>query len=112
MSKKPAYSVFKAIADPTRREILILLVTASSTAMSINGIAENFGSSRQAITKHLNILQSAGLVRIDQQGRERYCSPEIEPLKEVTEWLAAYEKFWNRKLDDLEGFLDATSPNT
>lgn len=97
-------NIFKAIADPTRREILYLLV-AATTALSINSIADNFKYSRQAITKHIEVLNTAGLVQIEKKGREKYCFPNPKPLKEVHDWLSAYQRFWDSKLDMLEKFL-------
>jgi DNA-binding transcriptional ArsR family regulator len=94
--------VFQAIADPTRREILGLL---SKKSLTLNGVAENFDISRPAISKHIKILTECGLVVIKQQGRERYCQPDLRRLKEVSEWTEKYRAFWNNKLDALETFL-------
>ena len=103
--KKNRYSTFKAIADPTRREILYLLVAATS-ALSINAISENFDSTRQAITKHIFLLERAGLLKVRKQGREKYCFADPAPLKEVHDWISQYERFWESKLDDLGRYLD------
>jgi DNA-binding transcriptional ArsR family regulator len=94
--------VFQAIADPTRRDIISLLAKQSLT---LNGVAENFNISRPAISKHIKILTECGLVVIRQQGRERYCYPDLRRLKEVSEWTEKYRAFWNSKLDALEAFL-------
>jgi len=104
MSEHQPNNIFKAIADPTRREILSIMVVAT-TALSINSISENFSASRQAITKHIGILHEAGLVDFELKGRERFCFANPKPLKEVHDWLAVYEKFWNTKLDMLDKFL-------
>lgn len=95
--------VFTAIADPTRREIIQIV---SHRSVNVNAIAEQFEISRQAISLHLKILEECGLLRIRQQGRERYCTAQLEPLSEVATWVNAYKKFWNDKLDALERFLD------
>jgi|SRR5688572_11847655 DNA-binding transcriptional ArsR family regulator len=94
--------VFQAIADPTRREIIGLL---SKKSMTLNAVAENFEISRPAISKHIKILTECGLVFIKQQGRERYCYPDLRRLKEVSDWAEKYRIFWNNKLDALEAFL-------
>lgn len=94
--------VFQAIADPTRREIIHLLADQS---LSLNMVAEHFDVSRPAISKHVKILMECGLVIIQQQGRERHCRADLRQLKEVSEWVEHYRKFWNHKLDALEAFL-------
>jgi DNA-binding transcriptional ArsR family regulator len=94
--------VFQAIADPTRRAIISLLVNNSLT---LNGVAENFDISRPAISKHIKILQECGLIIIKQEGRERYCEVQPEPLQEVNLWTEQYKRFWNSKLNSLEKFL-------
>lgn len=98
------YSVFKAIADPTRREIIHLLATANH-ALSINDISSKFRSSRQAVTKHIKLLKKAGLIQIEKKGREKYCQVEVTPLKEVYDWVLFYETFWSQKLSALESYL-------
>jgi len=100
--------IFRSIADPTRREILHLLVIAS-TALSITQIADHFDISRQGITKHLKVLQQAGLLEISSKGRERYCLVNAEPLKEIRDWVMFYEQFWDDKLDRLNNYLERSS---
>lgn len=97
--------IFKAIADPTRREIFHALVVAS-VAMSIHTISEKFDITRQGVTKHLKTLEEAGLVRIQSQGRERFCSADASPLKQINGWLQSYEQFWDDALDRLGEHLD------
>lgn len=94
--------VFQAIADPTRREIIHLL---ARQALPLNAIADKFDISRPAISKHIRILRECGLVSIRQQGRERYCSAQLQPLQEVSAWVTQYQAFWNDKLDALGEFL-------
>lgn len=98
--------LFKAIADPTRRDIFHALVIASS-ALSISQISNQFDMTRQGVTKHIKTLEDAGLVYIDSQGRERFCSANPSELKEVTKWLKFYEQFWDNKLDRLGHYLDS-----
>lgn len=99
------YSIFKAIADPTRREIIHLLTTGS--ALTINEITNQFSASRQAITKHIKLLSAAGLIYIEQRGRQRYCHSDVRPLKQVHDWVAGYEQFWTGKLKALGQYLDS-----
>ncbi len=95
--------VFQAIADPTRREIINLIAHKS---LNLNTIADNFDISRPAISQHIKILTECGLIAIRQQGRERYCEAQLQPLNEVSAWVDQYRTFWNAKLDALEQFLE------
>ncbi|MHA4895891.1 ArsR/SmtB family transcription factor [Pedobacter sp. PWIIR3] len=98
--------IFQAIADPTRREIIGLL---SEQSMNLNAVAGHFDTSRPAISKHIRILTECGLLTISQQGRERYCTTNVQKLKEVDNWISQYRKFWNHKLDALGEFLEKES---
>lgn len=98
--------VFQAIADPTRREIINLL---SDKHLNINEVAEHFSTSRPAISKHIRILEECGLVSIAQEGRERYCSVDHSRLKEVSDWTLKFERFWTRKLRNLEDYLSGVT---
>ena len=94
--------VFQAIADPTRRAILGLL---AYQALTLNGVAEHFKISRPAVSKHIKILSECGLVKVEQEGRERYCMLKPEKLTEVSDWVEQYRKLWETKLDALEIYL-------
>jgi DNA-binding transcriptional ArsR family regulator len=94
--------VFQAIADPTRREILSMIAHKS---LNINSVTENFDVSRAAIYKHMKILTECGLLEIKQQGRERFCEGRLEKLNEVSDWVAQYREFWDKRLDSLEIYL-------
>lgn len=94
--------VFQAIADPTRRSIIALIALK---AMTPNAIAENFNSSRQAVSKHLKILMECELVKQEQQGREIYYSLEIEKMKEIDNWLEQYRKIWENRFNQLDQLL-------
>lgn len=94
--------VFQAIADPTRRDIINLL---AHQQLNLNAVADNFDISRPAISKHIKILTECGLVIIQQQGRERYCSANLGKLKEVYDWTAHYSAFWDKKLNSLQDYL-------
>lgn len=95
----------KALADPSRRKIFHTLIVLT-TAMPITQIAAQFDISRQGITKHLKVLEAAGLVDIQTRGRERYCHANAMPLKELKTWLSFYEQFWTSSLDNLSSYLD------
>lgn len=96
--------ILKAIADPTRREIFHALVVAA-TALPITQISGQFDISRQGVTKHLRTLEDAGLIRINTQGRERFCYADTTPLKELNQWLKFYEQFWDGALNNLSDYL-------
>jgi len=94
--------VFQAIADPTRRQIINMIAHQTLTP---NGVADNFDVSRQAISKHIQILAECGIISIKQQGRERYCYVQPKKLDEVTDWLADFRKSWESRFDKLDGLL-------
>ncbi|HPH30966.1 MAG TPA: metalloregulator ArsR/SmtB family transcription factor [Chitinophagaceae bacterium] len=94
--------VFQAIADPTRRAIIALIALQ---AMTPNALAENFNTTRQAVSKHLRILTECELVKQEQQGREIYYSLEIEKMKEIDIWLEQYRKIWETRFNQLDNVL-------
>ena len=94
--------IFQAIADPTRRAILTLIALQ---AMTPNAIAENFNTSRQAVSKHLRILTECELVKQEQQGREIYYSLEVKRLREVDRWLNPFRKLWETRFNQLDEVL-------
>lgn len=94
--------IFQAIADPTRRAILVLIAVH---AMTPNAIAENFNSTRQAVSKHLRILTECELVRQEQKGREIYYSLEIDKVKEIDNWIEQFRKIWETKFNQLDSVL-------
>lgn len=91
--------IFQAIADPTRRAIIALIALQ---AMTPNAIAENFNTTRQAISKHLRILTECNLVKQEYQGREIYYSLEIEKMKEIDKWLNQFRKIWEIRFNQLD----------
>src|SRR6188508_125631 len=94
--------VFQAIADPTRRAILLLIAAQSMTP---NAIAEEFHSSRQAVSKHIQILTECDLVKQEQRGREIYYSLEVQKMKEIDKWIAQFRKIWEARFDQLDNVL-------
>ena len=94
--------VFQAIADPTRRAIIVLI---AMQAMTPNAIAENFNTTRQAVSKHLRILTECELVKQEHQGREIYYKLEIEKMKEIEVWLVQFRKIWETRFNQLDNVL-------
>ena len=94
--------IFQAIADPTRRAILVLIAVQ---AMTPNAIAEEFKTSRQAVSKHIQILTECDLLRQEQRGREIYYSLEIEKMKEIDKWLSQFRKIWEARFHQLSDVL-------
>lgn len=94
--------VFQAIADPTRRAILGLLALGSCTP---NAIAENFDSTRQTISKHLQILAECKLVTSKQKGREVYYSFNPKRMKEVFDWAEQFRELWEGRFDRMEKII-------
>jgi DNA-binding transcriptional ArsR family regulator len=96
--------VFQAIADPTRRAIIGLIALQ---AMTPNAIAENFNTTRQAVSKHLRILTECDLVKQEQKGREVYYTLEIEKMKEIDIWLSQYRSIWESRFSQLDAVLSS-----
>ena len=94
--------IYQAIADPTRRAILTLIALQ---AMTPNAIAEHFDTSRQAVSKHLQILTECELVKQKQSGREIYYQLEINKMKEIDKWLNQFRKIWETKFNQLDTLL-------
>ena len=98
--------VFRALADPTRREILRLL---RDGRQSVGGLAANFHQSRPAISKHLRLLRSAGLIVTHEQGTSRLCELNAAPLRAVDTWLQDYESLWGDSLRQLKRHVEGRS---
>lgn len=95
-------TVFRALADPTRREMLRRLSTGER---SIGELAQPFRMSLAAASKHVKVLERAGLVRRTVHGRTHRCRLDARRLAEAQQWLAFYECFWNERLDALDALL-------
>lgn len=100
--------IFQAIADPTRRAIIALIAIQ---AMTPNAIADNFHTTRQAVSKHLRILTECDLVKQEQQGREIYYTLQIEKMKEIDIWLEQFRKIWETRFNQLDKVLSAMKKN-
>lgn len=94
--------IFQAIADPTRRAIITLIALQ---AMTPNAIAENFHTTRQAISKHLRILTECEVVKQEQRGREIYYQLEVKKLKEMDRWIEQFRKLWETRFNQLDAVL-------
>jgi DNA-binding transcriptional ArsR family regulator len=97
-------SAFAALANATRRDILARLATGEVT---VGGLADAYDVSLNAVSKHLKVLEEAGLVERRVEWREHHIRLNPKPLREVAEWLERYRVFWEGRLDALEDFLSA-----
>jgi len=95
--------IFSALADPTRRAILRSLTRRPAT---INEIAEPFPVSLNAISKHVMVLERAGLLRREIKGRQHHCRIEARPLRQADAWMAHYRQFWDDRLDALAVYVE------
>jgi DNA-binding transcriptional ArsR family regulator len=101
--RKRHEAVFRAIADPTRREILGML---RGRPYSVGEIAANFRTSRPAISKHLRMLRAVGLVATTRRGNARICALDAEPLRAVSNWISDYEAYWSKTLQSLKRYVE------
>lgn len=93
---------FHALANPIRREMLAHLTSKRFTVVEM---ADQFDLSLNGVSKHLKVLEQAGLIHRDIRGRTHYCTLETERLREAAEWLDYYRHFWEGRLDALERFV-------
>jgi DNA-binding transcriptional ArsR family regulator len=95
-------ATFAALADPTRRAILARLATGEA---SVTELAEPFEMSMPAVSKHLKVLERAGLIARGREAQWRPCRIEAGPLKDVSDWVEAYREIWEQRLDRLDAYL-------
>jgi DNA-binding transcriptional ArsR family regulator len=95
-------SVLGAISHPSRRAIIARLAKGPAR---VTDIAEPFDMSLNAVSKHLKVLEGAGLIRREKQGRDHIIAFRAAPLKQVSGWVHEYERFWNERLDTLEAYF-------
>jgi DNA-binding transcriptional ArsR family regulator len=98
----PLTATFSALADPTRRAILARLATGEAT---VGELAEPFAMSLPAVSKHLKVLERAGLIARGREAQWRPCRLQPEPLKDVADWVEHYRRFWEESLDRLDEYL-------
>ena len=104
MTEMPRQDAFSALSDPTRRQIVELL--AEGGARRIADIAGEFDMSRQAVTKHLDILNQAGVVITERRGRERFNRLAEDAFDPIRDWLTRYDQFWEDKLGQLKKIIE------
>ena len=102
-------TTFAALAHPTRRAILARLASGEA---SVTELAEPFAMSQPAISKHLKVLERAGLVSRSRDAQRRPRRLEVQPLAEATEWLERYRRFWERRFRRLDALLDELKSST
>ena len=102
MPSDPLSTTFAALADPTRRAILARLSSGEAT---VGELAEPFAMSLPAVSKHLKVLERAGLIARGREAQWRPCQLQAEPLKEATGWLEHYRRFWDKSFDRLDAYL-------
>ncbi len=98
----PLSATFAALADPTRRAILARLASGEA---SVTELAEPFDMSLPAVSKHLKVLERAGLIGRNREAQWRRCRLEASPLRDVSQWIDQYREFWEERLDRLEAYL-------
>ncbi|MFI6273315.1 ArsR/SmtB family transcription factor [Micromonospora zamorensis] len=102
MATDPVSAVFAALADPTRRAILARLATGEAT---VNELAAPFPISLQAISKHLAVLERAGLIVRTREAQWRRCRLDPAPLRTLAEWVDQYRRLWDDRYDTLDDYL-------
>ena len=102
MSADPLSTVFAALADPTRRAILARLTAGEA---SVKELSQPFAMSGPAVSKHLRVLERAGLVARGREKQWRPCRLDAAPLKEVTEWTETFRRFWDANYERLDQYL-------
>ena len=102
MADDPLSVTFAALADPTRRAILARLDEGEAT---VNELAEPFAMTLPAVSKHLKVLERAGLITRGRNAQWRPCTLDARPLRDATEWMQQYRRFWEGRLDRLDEHL-------
>jgi DNA-binding transcriptional ArsR family regulator len=109
MVDDPLSTTFAALADPTRRAILERLAEGDAT---VGELAEPFAMSLPAISKHLAVLERAGLITKSRDGQRRHCRITATPLRNATTWLNEYRRHWEANLDSLDTYLARIQQST
>jgi DNA-binding transcriptional ArsR family regulator len=100
--------IFQAIADPTRRAILVLIATK---ALTPNALADEFDMTRQAVSKHIRILNECELLKQEKVGREIYYQLRVDKMKEIDKWLEQFREIWETRFDQLDKVLSELKKN-
>ena len=109
MSADGLSTTFAALADPTRRAILARLASGET---SVNELAAPFAMSLPAVSKHLKVLERAGLIARGREAQWRPCRLKAEPLKDAARWIDEYRKHWEQRLDRLDAYLQDLQAKT
>ncbi len=104
----PLTTTFAALADPTRRAILARLATGEAT---VNELAEPFDISLPAVSRHLKVLEGAGLISRTREAQARPCKLEAEALKQAFSWIESYRRYWDDSLDRMADYLAELQKN-
>ena len=96
--------VFSALADPTRRGMLAQLATGEA---NVSALAARYAISQPAISKHLRVLEKAGLISRTKRGRENFVRVNPQPMEEAATWITHYARFWRAQFDDVDAYLKA-----
>jgi DNA-binding transcriptional ArsR family regulator len=104
MNSDALSTTFAALADPTRRAILARLASGEA---SVTELAQPFDMSLPAVSKHLKVLENAGLIARSREAQWRPCTLEAAPMREASEWLERYARFWSDSLDRLAAFVES-----
>src|SRR5512132_759162 len=107
MTPDPLTTTFAALADPTRRAILSRLASGEA---SVTELAEPFEMSLPAVSKHLKVLEGAGLISRSREAQWRPCHLETKPLRALSNWLEEYREFWERSFDSLGDYVKTLQP--
>ncbi len=102
MSSDPLSATFAALADPTRRAILARLIAGET---SVTELAKPFAITLPAVTKHLKVLEGAGLITRSRSAQWRPCRLDAAPLRDVADWVEPYRRLWDERIDRLAGYL-------
>jgi DNA-binding transcriptional ArsR family regulator len=102
MVKQSLDDVFAALADPTRRAIVAQLAAGDA---SVSELARPFDMTLPAVAKHVRVLEQAGLLKTEKEGRVRSCHLVAEPMQEVLRWIAQHGQFWEDQLESLDALL-------
>jgi len=105
-------TTFAALSDPTRRAMLTRLGEADpAQGVTVSELAEPFDISLPAVSKHLRVLERAGLLRQERDGRVRRCRLDPRPINEAVQWIEQHRRFWSRQLDALADYLEQPGPS-
>jgi len=105
----PLSATFSALSDPTRRAILARLAKGEAT---VNELADPFAISLPAVSRHLKVLEHAGLISRGREAQWRHCRLELERLKALHRWLSVYRRFWDESFDRMSAYIDELNKGT